>query len=495
MVLTGSCPWPEPWFRTHGAHLHLQAREDPIPTAEAVPPALPMNLLLEKTGNAFARAAMPRGAGPCAAGFWAADCGSYRRIADHQDARVSGYRALAEEADPSWLLSALQASGCEICYPRVHMKGQPLWFHVPVANEPWVPGAFGIPEPRADWPRAFPSVFLVPLLAFDARGYRLGYGGGYYDRTLAQFRHERGVMAVGIAFGGQEVPSVPHDSSDEKTRYGSNGGWRQAFSRTMRILFIGDIVGRPGREVVTTQVPVLRENLQIDFVVANGENAAGGFGLTRAIANEFFACGVDCITTGNHWADQKEILSFIGDEDRILRPRNLPAGTPGKGANLYQTRYGQHVLVVNPLGRVFMEPQDDPFAAVEVELSACPLGEAADAIVVDMHAEATSEKMAMGHFCDGRASLVVGTHSHVPTADAQILARRHRLSDRRGRLRRLRFGHRHGKIRAAAALHTQDAQQPLLAAPRPGHAVRRVRRDKRQGSGRRASSRCGWADV
>src|SRR3954470_17706542 len=189
----------------------------------------------------------------------------------------------------------------------------------------------------------------------------------------------------------------------------------------MRILFIGDVMGRPGREVVTTQVPLLRESLQLDFVVANGENAAGGFGLTRAIANDFFAAGVDCITTGNHWADQKEILSIIDDEDRILRPRNLPQGAPGKGANLYQARNGQHVLVINPLGRVFMEPQDDPFAAVEAELSACPLGEAADAIIVDMHAEATSEKMAMGHFCDGRASMVVGTHSHVPTADAQIL--------------------------------------------------------------------------
>jgi hypothetical protein len=168
-------------------------------------------------------------------------------------------------------------------------------------------------------------------------------------------------------------------------------------------------------------VPVLRESLRLDFVVANGENAAGGFGLTRAIANEFFASGVDCITTGNHWADQKEILSFIGDEDRILRPRNLPPGAPGRGANLYQARNGQHVLVINPLGRVFMEPQDDPFAAVDAELSACPLGEGADAIVVDMHAEATSEKMAMGHFCDGRATMVVGTHSHVPTGDAQIL--------------------------------------------------------------------------
>ncbi|HTQ15267.1 MAG TPA: TIGR00282 family metallophosphoesterase [Rhizomicrobium sp.] len=189
----------------------------------------------------------------------------------------------------------------------------------------------------------------------------------------------------------------------------------------MRILFIGDIIGRPGRDVVEAELPRLIGGLKLDFVVANGENAAGGFGLTRAIANDFFALGIDCITTGNHWTDQKEILSFIGEEDRILRPANLPRGTPGKGANLFQAKNGSHVLVINPMGRVFMEPQDDPFAAVDAELEACPLGEGADAVVVDMHAEATSEKMAMGHFCDGRASLVVGSHSHVPTADAQIL--------------------------------------------------------------------------
>jgi metallophosphoesterase (TIGR00282 family) len=189
----------------------------------------------------------------------------------------------------------------------------------------------------------------------------------------------------------------------------------------MRILFIGDVIGRPGRTVVGEELPRLRETLDLDFVVLNGENLAGGFGLTRKIAEEMFALGVDCITTGNHWLDQREILTFIGDEDRILRPLNLPAGVPGKGANLFQAKNGGQVLVVAPMGRVFMEPQDNPFTAVERELVACPLGEGADAVVVDMHGEATSEKMAMGHFCDGRASLVVGTHSHVPTADAQIL--------------------------------------------------------------------------
>ena len=188
----------------------------------------------------------------------------------------------------------------------------------------------------------------------------------------------------------------------------------------MHILFIGDVIGKPGRDAIAQELPALKAALSLDLVIANGENAAHGFGLTQAIAREFFALGIDVITTGNHWADQKEILSFIGDEDRILRPLNYPKGTPGRGANLYQTRGGARVLVVNAMGRVFMDALDDPFAAVEAELVACPLGEAADAIVIDMHAEASSEKMAMGHFCDGRVSLVVGSHSHVPTADAQI---------------------------------------------------------------------------
>ncbi len=187
----------------------------------------------------------------------------------------------------------------------------------------------------------------------------------------------------------------------------------------MNILFLGDIIGKPGRDAVHDQLPRLRASLNLDLVIANGENAAGGFGLTRAIAEEFFAMGIDVISTGNHWADQKEIYGVIAAEDRILRPANYPKGTPGRGANLYQTPGGS-VLVVNVMGRVFMDALDDPFAAVERELSACPLGEGADAIVVDIHAEATSEKMAMGHFCDGRASLVVGTHQHVPTGDAQI---------------------------------------------------------------------------
>ncbi len=189
----------------------------------------------------------------------------------------------------------------------------------------------------------------------------------------------------------------------------------------MHILFLGDIIGKPGRDVVAAELAGLRTRLKLDLVIANGENAAGGFGLTRAIAQEFFALGIDVITTGNHWADQKEIYTLIEEDDRVIRPRNYPKGTPGRGATLATTPSGARVLVINAMGRVFMDALDDPFAAIDAELNACPLGEGADAIVVDMHAEATSEKMAMGHFCDGRASLVVGSHQHVPTADAQIL--------------------------------------------------------------------------
>ncbi|MGX1198886.1 TIGR00282 family metallophosphoesterase [Parvibaculum sp. MBR-TMA-1.3b-4.2] len=189
----------------------------------------------------------------------------------------------------------------------------------------------------------------------------------------------------------------------------------------MRLLFLGDLVGRSARDAVVSHLPSLRKRLDVDCVVVNGENAAGGFGITGAICEELFDAGTDAITLGNHAWDQKEALVHIEREGRLIRPANFPAGTPGRGAALIEARSGAQVLVVNAMGRVFMDALDDPFAAVERELGACPLGVAADAILVDFHGEATSEKMAMGHFCDGRASLVVGTHSHVPTADAQIL--------------------------------------------------------------------------
>ena len=188
----------------------------------------------------------------------------------------------------------------------------------------------------------------------------------------------------------------------------------------MRLAFFGDVVGRAGRQAVSDHLPGLRRDLGLDAVVVNAENAAGGFGITEGTAQQLFDAGADVLTLGNHSFDQAQALSLIEREPRLLRPANYPAGTPGKGANLYSLG-GYQLLVVSLHGRVFMDALDDPFAAAERELSAAPLREVADAVLVDMHAEATSEKKAMGYFCDGRASLVVGSHQHVPTADAMIL--------------------------------------------------------------------------
>jgi metallophosphoesterase (TIGR00282 family) len=190
----------------------------------------------------------------------------------------------------------------------------------------------------------------------------------------------------------------------------------------LRILFIGDVVGKTGRAAIAEHLPGLIRDWTLDLVVLNGENAAGGFGITEAIYNDFIDAGADAVTLGNHAWNQKEALVFIERAPRLVRPLNFPRHTPGRGAALVETKRGARALIINAMGRVFMEPLDDPFAAVARELDACPLREAADAIVVDIHCEASSEKQGMGFFCDGRASLVVGTHTHVPTADHQILA-------------------------------------------------------------------------
>jgi metallophosphoesterase (TIGR00282 family) len=176
----------------------------------------------------------------------------------------------------------------------------------------------------------------------------------------------------------------------------------------MRILFVGDIVGRSGRSAVTSRLPGLIAGWKLDLVVINAENAAGGFGITEPIYREMMDAGADAITLGNHAWDQRDALVFIERAPFLIRPVNYPPGTPGRGAAIVEARNGARVLVVNAMGRVFMDPLDDPFAAV-------------DATVIDIHAETTSEKQSMGHFVDGRASLVVGTHTHAPTADHQIL--------------------------------------------------------------------------
>lgn len=190
----------------------------------------------------------------------------------------------------------------------------------------------------------------------------------------------------------------------------------------MRLLFLGDVMGRAGRAAVCDTLPRLKQDWRLDFVVVNGENATSGHGLSQSHAQVMLNAGVDCLTLGDHAFDQRDMLQFIEKEPRIVRPLNYAKSAPGRGHQLFQTASGKKVLVMQALGQVFMKrPFSDPFSAVEGVLRSHPLGGLASAILIDIHCEATSEKMATGHFCDGRASLVVGTHTHVPTSDAQIL--------------------------------------------------------------------------
>ena len=189
----------------------------------------------------------------------------------------------------------------------------------------------------------------------------------------------------------------------------------------MRVLYCGDVVGRSGRRIVIDSVPTLRDKLGLDFVIVNGENAAHGFGITQEICGAFLEAGVDAITTGNHVWDQRDIVDYIGRDVRLLRPLNYPEGTPGWGAAVYAAADGRQVMVLQVMGRLFMDPLDDPFLAADKALLNHRLGSCVDCIVADIHAEATSEKQAFGYHLDGRVSLIAGTHTHVPSADARIL--------------------------------------------------------------------------
>ena len=189
----------------------------------------------------------------------------------------------------------------------------------------------------------------------------------------------------------------------------------------MRILFLGDVIGRGGRDAVAAALPDFRARLRLDLVIVNAENASHGFGLAPDMARALFEAGTDVITLGNHAWDRREIIPYIATEKRVIRPINFPAGTPGAGSVLLTLADGRKVLVINAMGRLFMESLDCPFRATDELLSRYKLGSSVQAAIVDFHGEATSEKEAFGHSFDGRLSLVVGTHTHVPTADHQIL--------------------------------------------------------------------------
>jgi 2',3'-cyclic-nucleotide 2'-phosphodiesterase len=191
----------------------------------------------------------------------------------------------------------------------------------------------------------------------------------------------------------------------------------------LRILFIGDVVGKAGREAIRTHLRGCISQWKVELTIVNGENAADqGFGITQPIYEELLAAGADAVTLGNHSWNRREALQFIKDAPRLIRPINYLSSVPGRGAALIETKAGRRALVINALGRLFMEPAEDPFGRIGAELDAHPLGAAAGAIVVDFHCEATGEKHAAGHFCDGRASLVAGTHTHTPSADGRILS-------------------------------------------------------------------------
>ncbi|MCL1627211.1 MULTISPECIES: TIGR00282 family metallophosphoesterase [Roseinatronobacter] len=191
----------------------------------------------------------------------------------------------------------------------------------------------------------------------------------------------------------------------------------------MKLLFLGDVMGRAGRNAITGWLPVLRKAWALDFVVVNGENATGGAGLSPDHAKALLAAGADCLTLGDHAFDQRAMREFCAQEPRIIRPLNIAkSGAPGHGAHVFTDGRGRRVLVAQALGQVFMkQPYSDPFSAVEPVLRAHPPGGRVQASLIDIHCEATSEKTAMGHWCDARASVVVGTHTHIPTSDAQIL--------------------------------------------------------------------------
>lgn len=189
----------------------------------------------------------------------------------------------------------------------------------------------------------------------------------------------------------------------------------------MRILFVGDVVGRSGRDALQKHLPSLKEKLKTDVVIVNGENAAHGIGITEKICKAFYEWGVDCITTGNHVWDQRDIILYIDKDPRLLRPVNYPSTAPGQGVYKHVLQDGRSILIINVMGSLFMQPLDDPFAAVDGILKDVRPGTSTNAIFVDVHAEATSEKMAMAHHLDGRISAIIGSHTHIPTADAQIL--------------------------------------------------------------------------
>ena len=341
-----------------------------------------------------------------------------------------------------------------------------------------MPGMWDIPVPAETAPEVLPDVLLVPMLAFDAQGYRLGYGGGFYDRTLEKLRALKPVVAIGVAYAAQEVTEVPHGDHDQPLDLIMT----EKGPFTMRLMFLGDVVGKsrprsglPRIAAAARALPARSRRGQRRERRAWLRHHRGHF---PGVAGD---AGADVVTLGNHAFDQREALIFIEREPQSAAAAELAAGLSGPGHGLFETANGQAGTGDQRHG-----PGDDRAACSTIrsppsqrELEACPLGRDCDAVLIDFHAEATSEKMAMGHFVDGRASLVVGTHTHMPTADHQILPGGTGYHDRCRHVRRLRFGDRHGQGRADATLPAQAAGRAIQAGGRRGDGVRNGGRNRR----------------
>ncbi len=247
----------------------------------------------------------------------------------------------------------------------------------------------------------------------------------------------------------------------------------------MRILFLGDVVGRVGRDSVVAALPGLRAALRVDCAIVNGENASHGFGLAPDMARALFDAGADVITLGNHAWDRKELIPYIAENPRLIRPLNFPPGTPGAGITTVTLADGRRVAVMNVMGRLFMDALDCPFRLSAQELAKYKLGSSVAAIVVDFHAEATSEKWAYAHSFDGQVSLVVGTHTHSPIRRSSRACGRYGVPIRRGYVRRLRQRDRHGQAGCGVAVLAQDAGREAGAGRWRGHHLRGAGRDRR----------------
>ena len=329
---------------------------------------------------------------------------------------IGGYYPYNNELNCFEILKNFEDRRYLITLPKIKKNFQMDFFEW-TFEEPLIINKYGIPEPTSNKLK-YPDIMLVPLLAFDNNLNRVGYGGGFYDRYIKKIKKKKNLILIGLAYSFQKVKKVPINKHDMKLNFYSN---RKKYCE-MKILFLGDVVGMSGCTKLIHNLPIQIQQKKIDFVIVNGENADDtGVGLTKEICDKFFDCGVNVITSGNHIWDQKEIMNYIENENRLLRPKNLFEPAPGKGFEVYEVSNNLKIGVLNLMGNVFMKKSNDVFDISKQFINKFKLKKDYDFLIVDFHGEITSEKNAIGHLFDGKATLVIGTHTHIPTNDARIL--------------------------------------------------------------------------